>query len=452
MVSIGTFIVSLLAFIVAIGVLVVFHEFGHFWVARKLGVKVLRFSVGFGKPLWRYYDSQKTEYVIAALPLGGYVKMLDEREQNLSEAQKQFAFNRKPVWARFSIVLAGPLFNFIFAIFAYWLMFMIGISSWVPKIGEVKEHSIAQQAGLVAGEEIIKVDGIATTTWQQVVKQLLERMGDKGSLTIETKKNQSTHHYTLDLQRWQMNSHNLLSSLGIKPHQPPTEPVIYQVLAEGPAAKAGIQPKDKIIKVNQRAITDWQEFIDVVVKSINQPVSVGLLRGDQTLNTTVVPQPKEMEEGEVVGFVGVVVKTGKMPNALTRKEQLDPFTALVKAVVKTQEYIILSFKVIGKMISGAIGLHTLGGPLTIAQGAGATVIVGFQYYLGFLAMISISLGVLNLLPIPILDGGHLLYYVIEMLTGKPVSERVQLWGFKLGCALLIGLMVIAFYNDLRQLW
>lgn len=450
-----TFVISFLAFLVAIGILVTFHEFGHFWAARRLGVKVLKFSIGFGKPLWSIKDKQGTEFVIAAIPLGGYVKMLDEREGPVADHEKIGAFNQKSVWARIVIVFAGPMFNFIFAVFAYWLMFMIGIAGWVPKIGDITPGSIADKAGLVVGEEIVSVDHRPTATWQQIIKQLMGRIGDKDTLEIQAKTVDGTvKAYNLDLSNWELKGErpDLLRGLGIESYHPPIPPIIHEVLPGEPASKAGILAGDVISAVNGKPIHDWKGFTDVVIKSIDQPLKLTIKRQEENKDITIIPRAEEGANGEIVGFAGLVVKTVKMPEELIRKERLGPIDALFAAVHKTYEYIAISFRLIGKMIVGELGLRTLSGPITIAQGAGASMVVGLQYYLGFLALISISLGVLNLLPIPILDGGHLLYYAVEAITGKPVPERIQIYGFKVGLMLLIFLMTVAFYNDLLRLF
>ncbi len=448
------FFISALAFIIAIGILVTFHEFGHFWVARRLGVKVLRFSVGFGKPLLRWQDKLGTEYVIAAIPLGGYVKMVDEREGPVAKEFLPYAFNKKSVYARFAIVVAGPLFNFIFAVLAYWFMFMIGIAGTIPLIGEVKPNSIAMRAGLMPGEEIVSVDHQVTPTWQQVIKQLMVRIGDKNELEIETKeKSGIVKTHFLHLNEWELKGDrpDLLHGLGIVPYELPIYPRINEVLIDEPAMRAGIKPQDVILAVDDKPINQWKEFTDITTHHIGQALKVTILRDGKELDVVMTPRAKEITNGEIAGFVGLVVKTEKLPDTMLRKERLDPLNAFIAAIQKTRDYIAISFKIIGKMISGDIGLHTLSGPITIAQGAGATIVVGFQYYLSFLALISISLGVLNLLPIPILDGGHLLFYCIEIITRRPVSDRVQVVGFKIGLMLLIFLMAIAFYNDVIRL-
>ncbi len=365
-----------------------------------------------------------------------------------------YAFNRKSVWARIAIVLAGPLFNFLFALLAYWLMFMIGISGSIPQIGEIKHNSIASHAGLIAGEEIVSVDHQATLTWQQVMKQLMSRIGDKDELLIETKQPSGVlKTYFLNLRGWELKGDrpDLLHGLGIIPFEPPITPVISEVMDDEPAMKAGMLSGDIIIAVNDKPVNQWKDFTEVSVNSIGQPIKVTVERSGEKKDFTLVPRAKETSNGEISGFVGLVVKTPKFPESMLRKERLGPINAFIASSQKTREYIGISFKIIGKMLIGDIGLHTLSGPITIAQGAGATMVGGLQYYLSFLALISISLGVLNLLPIPILDGGHLLYYVIEIIIRRPVPERVQMIGFKIGMLLLLFLMTIAFYNDLHRL-
>jgi regulator of sigma E protease len=445
-------LINIVAFIVAIGILVTFHECGHFWMARWLGVRVLQFSVGFGKPLLKF-KKDHTQYVIAALPIGGYVKMLDEREGEVSEADKPFAFNRQPLWARFLIVLAGPLANFVFAILAYWVVYMVGITGVVPIVGEVAPHSIAAEAGLLPGEEIVSIDGVNTRTWSQVYKQLMGRIGSEGSLEIKTQSDNRIKSYQLAISKWELKSDrpDLLHSLGITGFHPPIPPIIEDVKELEPAAQAGVQAGDVITAVNGKPITDWKGFSDVVTRSINIPVRLTIDRQGQTVDIVFKPRARETDTGEVVGFAGLVAKHVEMPKELLRLERLNPLAAFVAGVQKTGEFIHLTFRIIGKMVTGELGLKTISGPISIAQGAGESVTVGLQYYLGFLALISISLGVLNLLPIPILDGGHLLYYVIELIMGKPVPDKIQLIGFQIGVALLIILMTIAFYNDIMRL-
>lgn len=446
------FFISIAAFIVAIGILVVFHEWGHFWVARRLGVKVLRFSVGFGKPLWRYQSKSGVEFTVCAIPLGGYVKMLDEREGPVPAECVSQAFNRQPVWRRFLIVLAGPLFNFLFAVLAYWLMLMIGVTSIVARIGDIAPNSIAYHAGLHVGEEIVQIDNVPTLSWQQVYRELLLRLGDHDKLKVVIKTPEGAKDTRwLDLKTWELQGDkpNPLHALGITPYQPPIPAIVDEVIGETPAAKAGFLPHDEIIAVAGKPVHDWQSFSHYVAPRANQSIAVTILRNGAPLTLTVIPRLKVADTGESVGFVGLIVKIPHViPPDLLVKERAGPLAGLLEAVQRTQQNIQMTFHLIGKMIMGQIGVKHLSGPISIAEGAGTTAVLGLSEFLGFLALISISLGVLNLLPIPVLDGGHLLFYLIEGVMGRPVSEKVQLWGFKLGFIFLIFLMIIAFYNDL----
>lgn len=448
-------LIAILAFIIAIGVLVTFHEFGHFWVARKLGVKVLKFSVGFGRRLFSWQDKAGTEYVIAMLPLGGYVKMLDEREGNVAEADLPHAFNRKPVWVRFSIVAAGPIFNFIFAIFAFWLMFMIGLTGTIPVVGEVQPQSIAAQSGLQVGDQILAVDSIETRTWASVFKQIMSRLGDTDYLHFDVKTASGDNKaVSLNLQNWAISREkpDLLDSLGIEAYHTPIPPVIYSVMPDEPAEKAGFLPGDEIVSVDGRPISNWSEFTEVIEKSPQQPISLVIKRQDSHKTIVFAPRMNIGANGKQIGFAGLKVKVPELSDEYKWVERFDPWHAMIESFQKTGQFISVTLKLIGKMIVGDVGLYNLSGPITLAQGAGISVLIGFQQYLNYLALISISLGVLNLLPIPILDGGHLLYYVIEIFTGKPVSEKVQIFGYKLGMLLLIFLITVAFYNDLLRMF
>lgn len=449
-----TIFIAIFAFIIAVGVLVTFHEFGHFWVARKMGVKVLRFSIGFGRRIFRWYDKKGTEYVIAAIPLGGYVKMLDEREDDVSEEDRPFAYNRKSVWARMSIILAGPVFNFIFAIFAYWLMFMVGLTGTIPVVGEVVPSSIAQKAGLQRGDQILTVDNVETRTWSSVFKQMMPRLGDTGYMRLDIKdESGQVKVVNLDLNNWEMHREkpNLLYSLGIEPYRTPTPPIVMDVLENEPAAKAGFLPDDEIIFAQGKPITRWGEFTEFITQNPNQPIEVIVKRQGGQQKIVFAPRPHKDDKGNIVGFAGLTVKIPDLPQSHKWVERFDPLHAMIEAVKKTGAFIAVSYKLIGKMIIGEVGLYNLSGPLTIAHGAGISFLVGFQQYINFLALISISLGVLNLLPIPVLDGGHLLYQIVEVFTGKPVSEKIQIFGYKLGLMFIIFLASIAFYNDLVRM-
>lgn len=447
-------LIALIAFIIGLGVLVTFHEFGHFWVARKLGVKVIRFSVGFGRPLFKFYGKDGVEYVIAWLPLGGYVKMLDENEGDVPTEHKPFAFNRQALWKRSSIVLAGPVFNFIFAVFAYWLMFMIGIKGLIPIVGEVAPHSIAEKAGIIAEDEIVSISGTKTPNWQQVTNVLVSHIGDEDpvSITVKDKHTQDLEQLSLNISQWELEGKNidLLKAMGITPYQPPFPAVIGQVLDDEPAYAAGLKALDEIVEVEGVKVSSWQDFVSEIQKHPNQDIHVTALRNGQREVLSITPRTKD-DNGKQVGYIGVQIKKMKVPEELIRWQRYSVGDSLHKAFVQTWRYINLTLQIVGKMLTGKLGLDSLSGPITIAQGAGITVQVGIAYYIGFLGLISVSLGVLNLLPIPMLDGGHLLFYAIEWITRRPVPERIQQIGFQFGLLILIFLMGVAFYNDILRL-
>lgn len=448
-------LVTIFAFLVGLGALIIFHEFGHFWVARRLGVKVLRFSIGFGPSIYKWYGKDGVEYVVALIPLGGYVKMLDEREGDVPESERKFAFNTKPVSSRIAIVLAGPAFNIIFAVFAYWLMFMIGVKGLVPMIGQIDQDSIAGVAGLAPYQEIVKVGEQSTNTWQQVLHALIVHLGNKGNLPVKVKlpDSQNTKTFNLNIYTWEIISDepNLIGALGIEPFTPLIPAVINDVQAGEPAYIAGILPKDEMLSVDGNEVQNWQQFVNLIQERPQKKTTIELKRNDENVTLVVYPRVKIDADGDEVGYLGVTIKPHKMPDNLIRLQRYSPLTAMGKALDKTWSNVILTFRLIGKMITGKVSVKNLSGPITIAQGAGATLQIGLQYYIGFLALISVSLGVLNLLPIPVLDGGHLMYYVIEIITGKPVSDKVMEFGFKIGMLLLIALMTLAFYNDILRL-
>lgn len=448
-------LISILAFIIAIAILVAFHEFGHFWVARRLGVKVQVFSIGFGKKLMSWRGKDGTEYAISAVPLGGYVKMLDEREGDVKPEELDGAFNRKPLWVRFAVVSAGPIFNFIFAIVAYWLIFMLGLKGTVPLVGEVTPGSIAAQAGITAGDQIVAIEQVPVKTWSDVFRSMMPRIGDTGYVRFDLKNdNEPNKTVNLNISNWVLEERNpdLLISLGIEAYYPPIPPIIKQVNSSDPAGAAGFQVGDFVLSVDGKKISDWQGFVDIVEVSPFVALNVIVERDGKEIPLVLTPRTRGQGPKADKGFAGLVVEIPEPDPKTQWTERFNPLDAFIASLKKTNEFIGISFKMIGKMIVGDIGLYNLSGPITIAQGAGVSFSVGFQHYLNFLALISISLGVINLLPIPILDGGHLLYYVIEFITRKPVSERVQIIGFKLGMLFLIFVMTVAFYNDLIRMF
>jgi regulator of sigma E protease len=456
--SIFSSLYSLVAFIVVIGVLVTIHEFGHFWVARKMGVKVLRFSVGFGKPIWSRMGSDgETEYAIGSIPLGGYVKMLDEREGKVDAHELDRAFNRKRVSQRFAIVFAGPLFNFLFAIFAYSLIYMAGVSGYKPIVGEVQAGSIAAQSGVEYRDIIISVNGIETPSWETVRFILLEESIGQESIELKLQKYQSGVETALlsisDLGLLKKEQMNPVSDLGLSVWRPDMPPIIDSVIEGGAAENAGIMAEDLILNINGQKVSNLQDWVSIVRSSPDRLLKLEVDRGGLVVELDLIPRSKS-ENDETYGFVGVmnrIVISSEISKEIQVVEQYNPLLAVIKAVDRTWRMSLVTLKVMGKLVTGEANLKNLSGPITIAKYAGITAQIGVEEFLGFLAIISISLGVLNLLPVPMLDGGHLFYYLIEIVKGSPVSESIELVGQKIGLVLLFGLMSLAMYNDLLRL-
>ena len=451
----NTALISLLAFIVAIGVLVTVHEFGHFWVARRLGVKVLRFSIGFGKPLWqRRFGADNTELVVAAIPLGGYVKMLDEREGEVPATELDRAFNRQPVRSRMAIVVAGPLFNFLFAIAVYWLMFVAGVPGLRPVVGAVTPDSYAEQAGIVSGDEILAVGATATPTWETTVLALLDAsLGGHDAVALTVRNSQGVEHHLLasfESSDQLLKKGGVLENFGLTPWQPPA--VIDRLIEDGAGARAGLQPGDRIVQADAVAISSWSRWVDYVRARPGQVIEVRVLRSGQEIVLGLTPD-SVADAGETIGRIGAYVRLPDDDQRATMRVvvRYGPLQAVSEALGKTWDVTTLTLRTLWKMVSGGASVENLSGPISIAQYAGQSAVVGLAAFLGFLGIVSVSLGVLNLLPIPVLDGGHLLYYLLELVKGSPVSEAAQLLGQKIGIALLLALMSLAFYNDLIRL-
>ena len=449
-----TLLVTLFYFILALLLLINVHEYGHFIVARCCGVKVLRFSFGFGKVLASWRDKRGTEYVWSLFPIGGYVKMLDEAEGPVPENERHLAFNNKTIWARAAIVLAGPLFNFLFAFVALWLVLVIGVKSLAPIINEVKPGSIAAQAGLTVKQEIIALGGKKITSWRDVQYALMPLLGTDDPVVITTKSlvNGYEKTHTLLLTNWQMDVKNpdVLDSLGIVPFVPSIPPIVGDVLPESPAKRAGLQTGDVVRSVNQQPITDWLELVDYVRKRPNQRIVLNVTSEGKHKNV-VLQIASTLTNGKLEGFIGMRSQRMDWPAHWLRLQREAPLKAVGTAFAQTMVLTGTTFSLISRLVTGKLPIQSISGPVGIAKGAGESGRNGLPYYLSFLALVSISLGVLNLLPIPMLDGGHLLYFLIEFIRRRPLPEGLRSTGMYVGLVLLIALMIIAFSNDLARL-
>lgn len=436
---------TVLALALTLGILVTIHEYGHFWVARRCGVKVLRFSVGFGKPMFSWYDKQGTEYAIAAIPLGGYVKMLDEREGPVPEELKDQAFTSKPPGQRIAIAAAGPVANFIFAIFAYWLLSVVGVTHIAPIIGQVADESVAERVGLQEGMEILSVDGHRVSSWRDVNMRILERTGEQGVISMEVSEGGARGTVSGELSGWGLSDDtpNPLAEFGITPWRPAVPPVLGQVSDGGRAQAAGLQPGDRIVAVNGEPVGSWFELVEFIRNAPEQTLQVIIERNGTEQSVSVTPEARAQESGEPIGFVGAGVQAISWPEEVLRDVSYGPFAAIPVAISETWADTRLTLVAIKKMVTGLLSPTNLSGPITIARVAEASVSSGFEDFVRFLAYLSVSLGILNLLPVPVLDGGHIVYYTIEALRGKPLSEQAQALGLRIGMAMILTLMVFA---------
>ena len=446
---------KILAFIVAVGLLVAVHEFGHFWVARRLGVKVLRFSIGFGRPLWRRQAGpDEPEYVIAAIPLGGYVKMLDEHEGPVPPEEAHRAFNRRPLWVRTAVVVAGPLFNFLFAIVAFWGVLTLGETGLRPLIGEVRPDTPAARAGLQVGDELVAINGQHTPTWSLAMQELATASIGAAELRIDVRDGNG------NAQRRVMPSvevgdlaetKDLLGHLGMMPERPVVPPVFGEVLEGEAAAAAGLRGGDRILSADGVNVPDWGYWVDYVRARPGETIDLLIERDGRQLQIPLTPVV-HAQQGDVIGRIGA--SNQPVPELMERYQvsyRMGLLEAIPAALQRTGEYSILTLKVIWRVLTGQASIQNLSGPITIADAAGKTASIGFVYFLKFLAIVSISLGVLNLLPVPVLDGGHLLYFAIEAIKGSPLSEAAMIQGQKIGLVMLLGLMTLAFYVDILRI-
>ncbi|MBK1692316.1 RIP metalloprotease RseP [Ectothiorhodospira mobilis] len=449
-------LVSIAAFVVAIGILVTVHEFGHYWVARRCGVKVLRFSVGFGRPLWRRVAGRDdTEYVLGSIPLGGYVKMLDEREDPVPEGERHRAFNRQTVGRRIAIVAAGPMANFLFAIAAFALMYSLGVSGVKPVVGAVEPATVAAAADLAPRDELLAVGDTRVRTWEQAAVALLDEGMDGGSLALRVRTGdgaEAVRRLDLDGRRHLLSGEgSVLDKLGIRPWRPWSEPVLGELVEDGAAARAGLRPGDRILEADGQPIQDWNDWVAYVQSRPDRDLRLRILRDGRELGVTLHTDAV-MEEGGSVGRIGAYPRVDQAAaEAMRVVIRHDPFTAVWLGLERTWEMSALTLRVMARLITGDAALSNIAGPVSIAEYAGTSALIGVTAFLGFLGLVSLSLGIINLMPIPVLDGGHLLYYAVELVKGSPVSETVEAVGQRIGLALIAMLMTLALYNDFMRI-
>ncbi|CAH8216273.1 MULTISPECIES: sigma E protease regulator RseP [Vibrio] len=446
---------NFISFIIALGILVAVHEFGHFWVARRCGIKVEKFSIGFGKSIWSRVARDGTEYSLSVIPLGGYVKMLDSRVDDVAPELKPFAFDQKPLWKRAAVVGAGPAFNFFFAIFAYWLVFLIGVPAVKPVIGDITPQSIAAQVGLESGMQIKAVSGVETLDWESVNMGLIGHIGDEQlTLTVSSSDRIGLEEIkTLDLHSWNFNpeTESAMGALGFKPFVPEISHTLTNVSQGGAGEKAGLQVGDTLIQANGVKIEQWQQVVELIQSNPNRAINLTVERDGQPVKVKLIPDTRELPQGKTIGFAGIAPKVAEWPESYRFELQYGVFESVGRAVEKTEQVIGLTISMLKKLVVGDVGLNNLSGPISIAKGAGATADYGLVYFLGFLALISVNLGIINLVPLPMLDGGHLLFFAIEAIIRRPVPEKVQEMGYRIGGAIIFSLMAVAIFNDFTRL-
>ena len=445
----------IVAAILLLGPLIAIHEFGHYFVARKLGVKVLVYSIGFGPTVLKWTSKKSgIQYQLSALPLGGYVKMLDEREGNVAEADLPYAFNRQHPWKRIAIVAAGPLINLIFAVLLFWVLFLPAQEQLNTRVGKVLVNSPAATAQMQVGDKITAVDGAKTTTWEQLNFALVDRAGESGVIQIEADRNGQAKSFQLPIQNFLKDQNQSpLDSLGFIPYRPYIPATVMKLSEDGAAIRQGMKAGDQIVAIDGVKMKDWFDVVEVVQASPEKLLKIDVLRQNQLVHLEVMPQGKRDNMGNVSGVLGVQNNPGQVviPEEYKQTIQYGPVEAFGKALDKTGQISTMILNSIVKMVRGLIGLENLSGPITIAKVAGQSAEMGWQTFISFMALMSVSLGILNLLPIPMLDGGHLVYYFVELIRGKPVSEQIQLVGLKIGMVLLGSMMLLALFNDIMRL-
>jgi regulator of sigma E protease len=445
---------SLMAFVVVIGILIAFHEYGHYKVARLCGVRVIRFSIGFGRPIFRWRNRDDVEFVVAMIPLGGYVRMLDSRNDPVDPDELKHEFNQQSVWARFAIVAAGPIANFIVAVFAWWLMFAIGFQALAPEVGNVMPGSPAEVAGFESGTRIQTVDGHKVHSWRDVQMAMADRLGETGVIDFQVTMPGSDvrRHLVITIEDWLRGASlpDMATDLGMMPILPDVPAQAGRILEGSPSDMAGFEPGDELLRVDGIAVRDWYDWVAIVREAPGQVLQVELSRHGDPLTLALQPGVR-VNAGQKTGYVGMAPASGEWPERAFVEIREGVFGSIPAAMRQTWDMSVMTLDSLGKMLTGRLSLDNLGGPITIARAAGASAEAGFASFLNFMALLSVSLGVLNLLPVPVLDGGHLVFYLAEILRGKPVSEAVQAFSLRIGMGIMLALMGFALLNDVVRL-
>ncbi|MGM8890511.1 RIP metalloprotease RseP [Psychrobacter sp. 1Y1] len=457
-----TFLLTLLAAIFVLGPLIALHEWGHYIVARLCGVKVLTYSIGFGPKVFGWTSKKSgIDYRISALPLGGYVKMLDEREGNVAKDEQHLAFNRQHPLKKIAIVAAGPIMNFVIAIALFWVLFMTPSEQLATKIGQVLPDTPAAMAQLPVGDKIVAIDGHDVQTWEGINYRLAGRMGETDNVSItlqsDAQTDQSTKTYQAPVTQFmqgEAQGKDALTSFGMLPWQPQIVPIVGGLAPDGAASRQGLKVGDRITAINDTAIEDWITATRIIRDNPETLLNFTVLRDDKSVQLQIMPQGKKDNLGNDYGQIGAMVDQTEIviPDDYKTTVVYGPSESLVKSFGKTEQLAVMTVSSMGKMLSGMIGLDNLSGPITIAKVAKQSFDISWQMVLSTAALISLSLAVLNLLPIPVLDGGHIVYHFIELIRGKPLSEGVQMVGLNIGLLLLAGFMVLAIGNDISRLF
>jgi len=445
----------IVAAILLLGPLIAIHEFGHYFVARKLGVKVQVYSIGFGPTLIKWKSKKSgIQYQLSALPFGGYVKMLDEREGNVAEEDMPQAFNRQSPWKRIAIVAAGPLINLIFAIVLFWILFLPSQEQLNTRVGKIFPGTPAAAVQMQTGDKITAIDGTPVSTWEKLNYAIVDRAGETGVIQVRVERQGQLQQFSLPIQNFLKDqSKSPLETLGFIPYRPQIPAVVTKLSEDGAAIRQGIKEGDKIVAIDGVKMKDWFDVVEIVQASPEKLLKIDVLRNGEIKQFDVMPQGQRDNMGNVIGMLGVQSTPGKVtiPDEYKQTIQYNSAQALMMAVDKTGQISGMILNSMAKMVRGLIGLDNLSGPITIAKVAGQSAEMGWQTFISFMALMSISLGILNLLPIPMLDGGHLVYYFIEAIRGKPVSEQIQIFGLKIGMVLLGSMMLLALFNDFMRL-